>query len=110
MNNREKAIKGLECLTNEDPYMAAIACAENKCPYAGIPDCNLAIWHDALELLKGQEPVPVIITANEPFGTGVWCDCGNCGETLIMLKHTNTEAASKMIRYCRKCGRAVKWD
>ncbi len=52
MPDREKVIKGLECLTNDDPYMATIACDEKKCPYAGIQDCNLAIWHDALELLK----------------------------------------------------------
>lgn len=57
MPDREKVIKGLECLTNEDPYMSTIACAEKKCPYAVIPDCNLAIWHDALELLKEQEIV-----------------------------------------------------
>ena len=72
--------------------------------------CGLAVTMEkALALLKPQEPVPVIITSNEPFGPGIWCDCGNCGETLIVLKCTNTEAASKMIRYCRKCGRAVKW-
>lgn len=56
MIDREKVMKGLECMTNEDLYMSATACAEKKCPYAGISDCDLAIFHDALELLKEQEP------------------------------------------------------
>ena len=103
MADREKVLKGLEiCIS---------PVCRTDCPYYNDRDgCSLMLMQDALELLKAQEPVPIIITDNEPFGTGVWCDCGNCGETLIVLKDTNTEAASKMIRYCRKCGRAVKWE
>ncbi|MBR3688925.1 MAG: hypothetical protein IKL85_07620 [Lentisphaeria bacterium] len=104
MPDQEMVLKALRCLSN--PFDEERDC--DNCSY-DFCSCVLDVTADALELLKEQEPVPVIISDNE-FGTGVRCDCGNCGETLIVLKDTNTEAASKMIRYCRKCGRAVKWD
>ena len=92
-------------------------CEDMDCPYSESVRCLELLRKDALALLLEKRPVephiehevPVIIYDNE-FGTGVWCDCGNCGETLIVLKDTNTEAASQMIRYCRKCGKAVKWE
>lgn len=105
MPDREMVLKALRCLSN--PFDEERDC--DNCSY-DFCSCVLDVTNDALELLKAQEPVPVIITGNGSFGPGVWCNCGNCGETLIVLRSTNTEAASKMIRYCRKCGRAVKWD
>lgn len=58
MTDREKVIFGLKCLTNEDPYMSRISCHKKKCPYAETEtdNCAPAIWRDALELLKAQEP------------------------------------------------------
>ncbi len=101
MPDRKKAIKGLECLTNEDPYMSTIACAEKKCPYAGIPDCNLAIWHDALELLKGQEPVePIPYDFDTPVTSVMRCyKCGCCNADITAGNP-----------YCWHCGRPVRWD
>jgi len=48
--------------------------------------------HNALELLKEQEPV-------SPFCDKGLCVCGNCGNWVY-----------KSDRYCSKCGKAVKWE
>ena len=48
--------------------------------------------HNALELLKEQEPVSLICDKG-------LCVCGNCGNWVY-----------KSERFCSKCGRAVKWD
>lgn len=53
---------------------------------------------DALELLKGQEPVEPHIKKNKS-GTSWWYSCGNCNMAL-----------DPNDKYCRNCGRAVKWD
>lgn len=72
------------------------------CPYREIgqppPDCldNCGILKDAVELLKEQEPVH--IQKREFAHMWFWC-CGSCGVAI-------TEGD----RFCRMCGRAVKWD
>lgn len=58
---------------------------------------NASIIHDALELLKAQEPVSPMQT-NGHTGSPIWI-CGNCKSWI----------GSKIVSYCWRCGRAVKW-
>ena len=51
MIDRGKVIRGLKCMTNEDPQMALAACHAAKCPYIGV-DCEMAVMRDALEVLN----------------------------------------------------------
>ena len=50
MIDREKVLKGLECLSDENNI-----CSKNICPYYIFESCVTEISHDALELLKEQE-------------------------------------------------------
>ena len=52
--------------------------------------------HAALELLKEQEAVPAI--QREVMNLLVWC-CGSCG---VAITHGD--------KFCRMCGRKVKWN
>jgi hypothetical protein len=107
MTEREKVIKGLECLTQrQEP--TANPCKE--CGYINRPNyaiCVKDIASDALELLKAQEPVKPYIDYD---GQDVW-RCGSCGATLFHLSHTQAdEIEQNCVKFCRYCGKAVKWD
>ena len=52
--------------------------------------------HDAIVLLKEQEAVPVV--QREVMNMLFWC-CGSCGVAI-------TEGD----KFCRMCGKAVKWE
>lgn len=55
----------------------------------------------AIDLLKEQEPVPPIkqYDGNPKFWTSWWYVCGNC--------ETPIDCCDK---FCRRCGRMVKWE
>ena len=62
---------------------------------------------DMLELLKDQEAV-------EPYmdydGHDVW-RCGNCGATIFHIEHSHADEDWKSYaKFCRQCGRRVKWE
>lgn len=86
--DREKAINGLEKLRKDLGY--------------GLPDrSNVVVEYlnsltDAIELLKEQEPVQAI--QREIMHMLFWC-CGSCGVAI-------TEGD----KFCRRCGKAVKWN
>lgn len=89
MADRENVLKGLECLiTNETPC--------EGCPYNESGYCVKNIAKDARELLQEQDAVPVI--QREVMHMLVWC-CGSCGVAI-----TDGD------KFCRMCGKAVKWD
>ncbi|MBR3333146.1 MAG: hypothetical protein IKG23_02540 [Clostridia bacterium] len=55
---------------------------------------------DAVELLKEQEPIiPSVGGSNDPDGHSWWYQCGKCK---MPIDYGD--------RFCRRCGRAVKWD
>jgi hypothetical protein len=93
MIDREKVIKGLErCkLYNK------VNC--DKCPYDyngrgdGKSECTAELASDALAMLKEQEPV-----APEKFASW-WYVCGACGRKIDYHD-----------RFCRWCGRYIKWE
>lgn len=106
MPDLEKVIKGLEWILQDDKF----GFGENW--DSGEPQCDEEkagkIIQDALSLLKAQEPV-------EPYmdydGQDVWRWCGSCGAILFHLSHTQAdEDEQKFVKFCRHCGKAVKWE
>lgn len=58
------------------------------------------LLHDVLELLKLQEPKPVIVKLNAYDYRNYYCP--KCGAWF--------EDAYRKPNYCDRCGQAVKWD
>ena len=91
MTDLEKVQKGLDlCLSGESSVC-------NDCPYDA--ECKEAtgigpspLRRDALELLKEQEPVKPIRLEN-------WWECPSCGGNIVAN-----------MKYCPRCGKAVKWE
>ena len=94
MPDREKVIRGLEC-----HYNVFVRCSE--CPYWGGEACHRdQLAKDALELLRGLEPVrPTREFSEDIENCAWWYACGVC-----------KRAIDYKDGYCRHCGRAVKWD
>jgi len=89
MPDREKVIKGLEYhITRGD-------CRE--CPYWNDKLCRTQIINDALELLKGHDPVEPLIAEHKIYGSNRIC--ANCTAYLFPAG-----------KYCPGCGREIKWD
>lgn len=89
MTDRGKVIKAIEIC-----YTLGHNCTE--CPLFTEDDCNDKLMHDALTLLKEQEAIPVIQC--KVMNLLFWC-CGSCGTAIT---HGD--------KFCRMCGRPVKWD
>ena len=87
MIDREKVIKGLEFCSK---------CCSQNCPYFESDMCIALLANDTLAMLKEQEAVPPI--QREVMNLLVWC-CGSCGVAI-----TDGD------KFCRMCGREVKWD
>lgn len=96
MPDKEKVIKGLECCLGANDCDVE---PEEDCPYKGMCLCAMALRLDVLALLKEQEAVePRIQTDFDGKGTW-WYICGSCNN-----------AISPKDKYCRECGKMVKWD
>ena len=96
MDNREKVIKGLKCCfqnANCDGCPYEIECRKISLK---TPETHCPILDDILALLKEQEAVPVI--QREFMHMLVWC-CGSCGKPI-----TDGD------KFCRMCGKKVKWN
>lgn len=118
MAELEKVIKAFENCT--DPEMndydetitdciRAGVCHWDGCQERGrkMIDIPLSLAMAALELLKAQEPVVPYIDYD---GQDVW-RCGSCGATLFHLSHTQAdENEQNCVKFCRYCGKAVKWE
>lgn len=97
MHDREKVIKGLEAIVNDDwMWKNAGYCA--------------GICKEALAMLKAQEPMEPVVDKNTSTGEcedpwGRLFFCGACGKR-INEKYDPDEDD----KYCKHCGRAVKWD
>lgn len=87
MTNREKIIEGLELLHNR-----LLDAAKRD----AIAMLDASMVADAIAMLKEQEAVPVI--QREIAHMLFWC-CGSCGVAI-----TDGD------KFCRNCGRAVKWN
>lgn len=89
MDRLEKVIKGLECCIKRNPDDKT-RCGE--CPYESA--CLNRLKADAIALLKVQEPVEPILRG----GIGGYWYCSACNYQI-----------SRGDKFCRYCGRAVKW-
>ena len=90
MIDREKVIKGLEYCTF---ILGKRKC--NECPYQKDNGCY-QLQDDFHVLLKEQDAVPVI--QREIAHMLFWC-CGSCGVAI-----TDGD------KFCRNCGRELKWE
>ena len=100
MTDREKVIKGLENCAIEQSCWG--------CPYCkGNPTCQDDLCKDALELLKEQEPVEPTFKQDYD-GIFVWA-CGSCGAYMYHI-YAGIDKAKEYAKYCRQCGRSVKWE
>ncbi len=90
MPDKEKVIQALE------HHEQGVCIKEDVvCPYWEHKECVSVLCKDVLALLREQEPVAP--RYKDPYHAY----CGACG-CRIPLKIK--------ARYCRKCGRGVKWD
>lgn len=96
MAEREKVIKGLECCISE------YTC--RGCPYRGEGECEDGGYYyskaieDALALLREQEPVEPHVERDSD-GDSWYYGCGACHEAIDYKD-----------KFCRHCGREVKWE
>ena len=99
MADREKVMKGLQCLSS--PYAQDMTGRDcENCKYDNA-SCFLDITADALALLKEQEPVQFKVTRQDksyPFWDTV---CTGCGY--------ETSTVKDFWKYCPVCGKPVKW-
>ena len=106
--DREKIIKGLECLARKQEQ-AANPCS--KCGYHDRPNfafCVVDIASDVLALLKEQRQVIRKQRQKERPDGAVDCFaewyCPHCGSLL------KRGYEAEWIKYCFKCGRPVTWE
>lgn len=120
MADREKVIKGLECLSSAE------VCNDSDCPYYDF-DCTQKIAYDALELLKEQKPrvytYDEVNKLNDNLIEVVWFEAHNFVYITPMLtRNTNFENESSdwfkyghdwrcwSARPTEEQREAVKWD
>lgn len=95
MADRKKVLSWLEGLTFDDWRMY----------HSDAEVQNIA--KEAFELLKEQEPVePTLI--QDKAGIFTWA-CGSCGAYMYHI-YEGIDKAKEYAKFCRKCGKAVKWD
>ena len=121
LTDREKIIFGLKCLTNEDPYMSRISCKKKKCPYAETEtdNCAPAIWRDALDLLKKQEPhlltMEDFVRADHYGYLAAWTEERNGSQFWKLITIRALECDKKRMRYwssrpTNEQREEMKWD
>lgn len=97
MTEKEKVIRGLECIAQQPQNGTCGECAYFR-PFRDDPDCGwcdkVAIANDALALLKRQEAVKPQLSIS-----GMWYECPICHRHLTKDRDN----------YCARCGKPVKW-
>ena len=106
MTDLKKVIRGLECCT----AMIKRCCpCPTECPYyekcmAEISHLFFDVMHDALELLKAQEPVKAVADGEDSYM------CNNCGTVIGWVEWESGGIEEVKYKFCPECGRAVKWE
>lgn len=81
-----------------------------KCKQAidsGKPVMDYHFYYRVIELLKKQEAVePTFKQGND--GIFVWA-CGSCGAYMYHI-YDGIDKAKEYAKYCRQCGKKVKWE
>lgn len=99
MQTREQVIEGLN-----DIHAVACGLGDDQCYLNSIGIKQLqTLINDATELLRAQEPIaPNHVEDGNYENSGIvnhWFMCGKCGSCV--------DPGDK---YCRECGKAVKWE
>ena len=103
MPDKEKVIKGLEELEGFlFKEYTNIKAEESKIYYDRFKSLS-----DAITLLKEQEAVEPSFKQDEK-GIFVWC-CGSCGAYMYHI-YDGIDKAKKYAKFCRQCGKVVKWE
>lgn len=92
--DRENVIKGLEGLRDVCNDKSDMAIGKGRTAWAGYA----SVVHLALDLLRDQEPVEPQVN-HDIDGDSWYYRCGKCHEAIDYKE-----------RFCRRCGREVKWD
>ena len=103
MTDREKVMTWLEICGEND------GCSDD-CPYGdegATFNCRSKLMADALTLLKEQEAVEPTFRQDED-GVFAWA-CGSCGAYMYHI-YDGIDKAKEYAKYCRQCGKKVKWE
>ena len=110
--DKETIIKGLECCFN--PHSEnSILCRCADCPYNPPEEkdwdvqCQIKLNRDVLALLQELEAIEPILRLGGD-GIFVWT-CGSCGAHMYCNIDDKIDKAKEYAKYCRQCGKAVKW-
>lgn len=90
MTDLEKVINAIQIC-----YTLGHNCTE--CQFFSEDDCNDKLMQDVLALLKAQEPVEPAIGGNQK----------SCWYYICPICQLDIDKGDK---YCRHCGRALKWE
>ena len=108
MADREKVIKGLECC---DYNILTNTCFQ--CPYLdlnkekGMAICTAELAHNALALIREQEPVSPSEMDVSPIRMEYYC--GACG-ALVGVESACGDDEKFRHPFCPQCGKAVLWN
>lgn len=92
MPDREQTISRFENWIKSCPFKQCAFCRDGK--------CYNPIYHDAITLLNGEDPIePKIYSPKSKTVWSNWYVCGSCENPV--------DPGDK---YCRHCGKAIKWD
>ena len=96
-------------MTREEVIRGLAVCSDNgwdcdACPYEGKKQCYDEVRHDAVSLLREQEPVEPLLQ------TGGNYVCGRCQMYTVGFQHPITGKSVKTWKYCPACGRKVRWE
>ena len=95
MRDRKELIDILECCHEDDCGHCPAALTDGR-PCNGATELSIPvpvfIFENVQELLKEQEPVKPIRLEN-------WWKCPSCGGNIVAN-----------MKYCPRCGKAVKWE
>ena len=98
MNDREKVIKELHRMADVINQYDDMLSVDNVDSWVIL---------DALDLLKEQEAVEPSFKQDEK-GIFIWC-CGSCGAYMYHI-YDGIDKAKEYAKYCRQCGKKVKWE
>lgn len=98
MNNKEKIIQGLEIQLDDLQKYAN----ENE-----MLSLTQERAKEIVSILKEQNAVEPTFKQGED-GIFVWC-CGLCGAYMYHI-YDGIDKAKEYAKYCRQCGKAVKWE
>lgn len=108
MINIEKVLTGLKCV--DDGLVFCKECGYSTNGY-GTAHCKSNCVMDAITLIeeqaKKQKPVEPTLKQDD-VGIFVWA-CGSCGAYMYHI-YDGIDKANEYAKYCRQCGKKVKWE